>query len=243
MQDILIVNGKKELSLPPYDSFFHGHCVFTTMLVKNNKAKWLQEHLNRLFRDAQILGLKIPSEKLIKTTIEQILSITETISLRLSIHPGFFIAVAKRVKKNHLAVNQQNILLSNIQVHPQFAKYKTGSRIAYYQAEQIAKKNNCFDALLIDYRQNIVDGAKFAPVFYNNSSLIIPLGGLASICREKFIDFARQWDVVIEEKYVHKNKYNNSVILCNCLRGVLPFNIGCKKIISIIDDFNQINFS
>lgn len=72
----ILVNGCAEGLIKPMDRGFHyGDGLFETILVESGRVIFLQEHLGRLQRGCNVLGLPEVDETTIKQEIEQLISV------------------------------------------------------------------------------------------------------------------------------------------------------------------------
>lgn len=69
-----LVNGKRKNQISIYDrGFMYGDSVFETILVKDYKPQYLNEHLSRLFKGCKFLEININKYKYLKRDIKNII--------------------------------------------------------------------------------------------------------------------------------------------------------------------------
>ena len=63
--------------------FNYGDGLFETILVKNNKAQYLSDHIKRLMRGCKVLKIPTPSLKLVENSIKQSISRTKKCIIKI----------------------------------------------------------------------------------------------------------------------------------------------------------------
>jgi 4-amino-4-deoxychorismate lyase len=63
--------------------FNYGDGLFETILVKNNKALYLSDHIKRLTKGCKVLKIPTPSLKLIENSIKQSISRTKECIIKI----------------------------------------------------------------------------------------------------------------------------------------------------------------
>ena len=69
-----LVNGKRKNQISIYDrGFMYGDSVFETILVKDYKPQYLNEHLSRLFKGCKFLEINKPDDEMLLTILTKLL--------------------------------------------------------------------------------------------------------------------------------------------------------------------------
>ena len=143
------------------DSFAFGTGLYETFRTLNHKPVFLEPHLNRLFQSAQGIDLTIPFSqneivKMIARVVQQfddpiqrarILAVPEKIIIytsSLSLDPIIYKGVS-------------TITVPAVRKSPEI---KTTDYTTCLEAYKIAEKNGCFEAILLDKNNKVLEGRR-----------------------------------------------------------------------------------
>ncbi|MDP3970083.1 MAG: aminotransferase class IV [bacterium] len=201
---IISVNGKfvDHIELTGDEpEFDYGFGVFETIRTYNGKLFHLTQHLKRLQQSAEIMNFELPH------AIEKIegwanAHTKSNSDLRLKIIAApkniYILSRPLRIKNS---IYQNGISMKLYQLERFMPAVKKLNYWQEIQANAIAKKAKCYDALLINSKQEITEGA-FSNIFYiKNDVVITPRNNiLQGITRNIVLQLARQHYQVKEKK-------------------------------------------
>src|SRR5688572_1061953 len=133
--------------------------VFTTALVQNGVVQWFDEHLARLKTHAEALCIPYPGNNAIRDAIQPAIDPSATHLVRITLGIGLLFATTRAINaplpSDYAAAR---IIVTDVIVPEQFATIKTGYRLPYEQAQQVAIQQGAFEGLLIDDDGYVIDG-------------------------------------------------------------------------------------
>jgi len=205
-------------------AFMYGHGVFETIRTNNKKGFKIKEHIERLFKSAKQCNLQIKHSK------EEIQKMTEKI-IKKSSH--------KNQKIKIIAIQDKTIITSiELKINPELQKKGvkcktiTATRsladiksIAYldsYLAHEKAAAENYYDAILIDEKQEVYEGA-YSNIFWFEKDILCTKKDkvLTGITREtilKISPFKIQFKDIKIDELVGKNE----IFLSQTTTSILP---------------------
>ena len=146
---------------PGTDSFGFSSGLYETFRTKNYKPILLEPHLDRLFNSAQRINLKIIySKQEIKNMINIVINHfhDKNQRARIIVTQNKVIIYSTSLnldKKIYKGVDTLTISYTRDSPHIKTTDYK-GCLNAY----EIAKRKNCFEAILLDKKNNILEGSR-----------------------------------------------------------------------------------
>ena len=143
------------------DSFAFGRGLYETFRPMNHKPVFLEPHLDRLFQSAKRIDLKIPFSqneivKMIARVVQQfddpnqrtrILAVPEKIIIytsSLNLDPSIYKGVS-------------TITVPALRKSPEI---KTTDYTTCLEAYKIAEENDCFEAILLDKNNQVLEGSR-----------------------------------------------------------------------------------
>lgn len=146
--------------------YSYGFGVYENIRFRNSILYFIDQHVERLFKSAEAIGLvhKFTKDE-IKKYIGELVEILKTDSYNLKIlliggeNPLLFvIPLAPHFPDRKLySYGAKTITFKNERLFP---NAKTLNMLPSYIAYKKAKENNCYDALLIDSSENIIEGTR-----------------------------------------------------------------------------------
>lgn len=223
-----------------HSSFLYGDGVFTTILVKDKKIYFLQDHLNRLKIHLDFMRIAIP--KIDKKDLEKLVELNSATEgkwrLKIIVTPKgsfldtkdtrevsdvfYFLEKAKGVFQDTVSICSYTAPF----VHP-LAKIKTLAYLDHQLVKKEAENRGYDDAITFDQDQNILE-ASFANIFWTEgNSFFYPdpsLPYLDGITLSKVILLAKSMGYDIKPgKYTLKDiKTSMSVFLTSSIRIISP---------------------
>jgi branched-chain amino acid aminotransferase len=256
------VNGKivpaKEAVVSVFDhGFLYGDGVYETMKVYDGVVFMLDEHLQRLYRSASLIGLSLPtvSDHLKIATYKTLTAnslrnayVRVTVSRgpgRIGLDPDFcpvptVVIITEDFKEYPAAYYKNGISLiisetrRNLKeaINPQIKSLNFLNNIL---AKIEAKKKNAYEAVMLNAGGKLTEGTISNIAFYKNNTLCTPsiaCGILDGITRGIILDLARREGLKVREgKFTKKDIYAaEEVFITNTTMEVMP--------VSKVDDWS-----
>ncbi len=204
----------------------YGSCVFEGIRIYDGKIFKLKEHIDRLYRSADLLDLKIPFQK------SEINDVLYLLTKKQNVINGYIRPVAWRGSekmaisaidsKTHLAIATWawpsyfspekilqgiNLTVSNwVRPSPNSAPVDSKAAGLYMicsLSKHEAERKGFDDALMLDYRGLIAEATGANIFFTKNGKLFTPIADcfLDGITRKTVIEIAKNQGLEVEENY------------------------------------------
>ena len=258
----IYINGKfykrKDAKISVFDSStMLGDGIWDSLRYHNNKFIFLKEHLDRLFKDAKLIDLKIHltrkkiSEALIKTI--KINKMKTDVHLRIIISRGIKSTPYQSPK---VTISKPTIIIIPEYKKPDIKTYKKGLKLVTVktirgpinvQNPQInslsklncilacieANKKNADEALMFDINGNIATNNSTHFFFVKNKTVYTSTGKycVTGITRQKIIDLCKKNKIKVKEKNFKLNEVLNAdeAFCTGSFAGIVPVNQINKK--------------
>ena len=258
----IYINGKfykrKDAKISVFDSStMLGDGIWDSLRYHNNKFIFLKEHLDRLYKDAKLIDLKIHltrkklSEALIKTI--KINKMKTDVHLRIIVSRGIKSTPYQSPK---VTISKPTIIIIPEYKKPDIKTYKKGLKLVTVktirgpinvQNPQInslsklncilacieANKKNADEALMFDINGNIATNNSTHFFFVKNKTVFTSTGKycVTGITRQKIIDLCKKNKIKVKEKNFKLNEVLNAdeVFCTGSFAGVVPVNQINKK--------------
>ncbi len=258
----IYINGKfykrKDAKLSVFDSStMLGDGIWDSLRYHNNNFIFLKEHLDRLYKDAKLIDLKIHltrkklSEALIKTI--KINKMKTDVHLRLIVSRGIKSTPYQSPK---VTISKPTIIIIPEYKKPDIKAYKKGLKLVTVktirgpinvQNPQInslsklncilacieANKKNADEALMFDINGNIATNNSTHFFFVKNKTVFTSTGKycVTGITRQKIIDLCKQNKIKVKEKNFKLNEVLNAdeAFCTGSFAGIVPVNQINKK--------------
>jgi 4-amino-4-deoxychorismate lyase len=220
----LIIDGKKATLSETEFTNFHGNSVFTTLRSFNGKLLLWQKHWQRLSCQAIFFGFSVPSEKIIRQLIiNEVNGLKIDQKIRIIINQKKFAITCEPFSTPVSSIYQGvQIIISDYQVHPQLAPFKTGNSLPYFLARKQAISNKAFEAFLKNENGFVVDGSFTSIMMFDGQILTALEGGLLGCMREQALDYAIKKGIKISRAYIKQQELKGQLLLANSLLGIVP---------------------
>lgn len=218
-------------------SFKSGIGLIETMLWTGEKVLYAKEHFKRLWSGAERLQMDMShlSEKKLLKECEMLVYSNiaqEKAMIRLQLflkneEVGYLIEIMPFPTINKLLQNEIKVgIIEEWTITPSvFSPLKTSNRLLYEMASRHAKRNQWYDALLMNSSGRIAEGS-FNNIFWvkGNSIFTPPLteGCVAGIMRAVILNASIEWNVQEQILTLKELKDADEVFLCNSVRGLQP---------------------
>ena len=258
----IYINGKfykrKDAKISVFDSStMLGDGIWDSLRYHNNNFIFLKEHLDRLYKDAKLIDLKIHltrkklSEALIKTI--KINKMKTDIHIRIIVSRGIKSTPYQSPK---VTISKPTIIIIPEYKKPDIKAYKKGLKLVTVktirgpinvQNPQInslsklncilacieANKKNADEALMFDINGNIATNNSTHFFFVKNKTVFTSTGKycVTGITRQKIIDLCKKNKIKVKEKNFKLNEVLNAdeAFCTGSFAGIVPVNQINKK--------------
>ncbi len=258
----IYINGKfykrKDAKISVFDSStMLGDGIWDSLRYHNDNFIFLKEHLDRLYKDAKLIDLKIHltrknlSEALIKTI--QINKMKTDVHLRIIVSRGIKSTPYQSPK---VTISKPTIIIIPEYKKPDIKAYKKGLKLVTVktirgpinvQNPQInslsklncilacieANKKNADEALMFDINGNVATNNSTHFFFVKNNTVYTSTGKycVTGITRQKIIDLCKKNKIKVKEKnFKLKEVLNADEAFCTgSFAGIVPVNQINKK--------------
>ena len=258
----IYINGKfykrKDAKISVFDSStLLGDGIWDSLRYHNNNFIFLKEHLDRLYKDAKLIDLKIHltrkklSEALIKTI--KINKMKTDVHLRIIVSRGIKSTPYQSPK---VTISKPTIIIIPEYKKPDIKAYKKGLKLVTVktirgpinvQNPQInslsklncilacieANKKNADEALMFDINGNIATNNSTHFFFVKNKTVFTSTGKycVTGITRQKIIDLCKKNKIKVKEKNFKLNEVLNAdeAFCTGSFAGIVPVNQINKK--------------
>ncbi len=210
-----------------------GLGAFTTILAKNNKIYFFDDHYHRLQTTCKQLGLTFTLSKTqCLQVLWQLMKKNKLPESQLKIMVSSQIAI---LIKPHQPLPQKiyekgaTLFYDPQWQHPQsfLSMHKTTSYAVYYLAKQAALKNKALDCILTNNNHEILECATANIFIIKGNKIITPpvaSGILPGIIRNRIFKVCKKGKIPIHEKKLtwHLLQNADTVFVSNSLKGIVP---------------------
>ena len=262
----IYINGKfykrNEAKISVFDSsVLLGDGVWDSLRYHNNKFIFLNEHLDRLYKDAKLINLKIHvSRKKLSEALKKTIKINK---MKTDVH--LRIVVSRGIKSTPYQSPKVTISKPTIIIIPEYKKpdikaYKKGLKLVTVktirgpinvQNPQInslsklncilacieANKKNADEALMFDINGNIATNNSTHFFFVKNNTVFTSTGKycVTGITRQKIIDICKKNKIKVKEKNFKLNEVLNAdeAFCTGSFAGIVPVNAINKRKFSL----------
>ena len=258
----IYINGKfykrKDAKISVFDSStMLGDGIWDSLRYHKNNFIFLKEHLDRLYKDAKLIDLKIHltrkklSEALIKTI--KINKMKTDVHIRIIVSRGIKSTPYQSPK---VTISKPTIIIIPEYKKPDIKAYKKGLKLVTVktirgpinvQNPQInslsklncilacieANKKNADEALMFDINGNIATNNSTHFFFVKNNTVFTSTGKycVTGITRQKIIDICKKIKIKVKEKNFKLNEVLNAdeAFCTGSFAGIVPVNQINKK--------------
>ena len=258
----IYINGKfykrKDAKISVFDSStMLGDGIWDSLRYHNNNFIFLKEHLDRLYKDAKLIDLKIHlnrkklSEALIKTI--KINKMKTDVHLRIIVSRGIKSTPYQSPK---VTISKPTIIIIPEYKKPDIKAYKKGLKLVTVktirgpinvQNPQInslsklncilacieANKKNADEAIMFDINGNVSTNNSTHFFFVKNNTVFTSTGKycVTGITRQKIIDLCKKNKIKVKEKNFKLNEVLNAdeAFCTGSFAGIVPVNQINKK--------------
>ena len=258
----IYINGKfykrKDAKISVFDSStMLGDGIWDSLRYHNDNFIFLKEHLDRLYKDAKLIDLKIHltrkklSEALIKTI--QINKMKTDVHLRIIVSRGIkstpyqspkvtiskpTIIIIPEYKKPDVKAYKQGLKLVTVKtirgpINVQNPQINSLSKLNCILACIEANKKNADEALMFDINGNVATNNSTHFFFVKNNTVFTSTGKycVTGITRQKIIDLCKKNKIKVKEKNFKLNEVLNAdeAFCTGSFAGIVPVNQINKK--------------
>lgn len=275
-----VSRGKARVSIFDH-GFLYGDGIYETLRTYQGKVWQVEEHVDRLFQSARMISLNLPWTKnqvkswILKTAgRNQKLLDRERSSgrkkrpaefrIRVTVTRGenkfdfgkakkpTIVIFAQRLKEPLREIFKKGVSLITFEEERILPQAKTINLIPSILAQQAADKKKAFEALLVDRKGNVREGARSNFFLIGKGKLVTPgLFVLPGITRELILKIAREMMPVEIRGVSKKELYEaDECFITNAPLGIIPVTkidgrkVGSGKVgqgtLKIIKDFQDL---
>jgi 4-amino-4-deoxychorismate lyase len=249
----VIINGVQGDELSSLDrGLLYGDGVFETVAVKQGKPQFWEEHLERLLRGCEVLGLQNLEIPLLEKEVQQLLAPNSRIDcvLKIIITRGIggrgykptLQALTRIVQKfpwpeypasfveEGISITQCDFVLSR---QSKLSKIKHLNRL-----EQVLARSEWEDeyqeGLVCDVEGNIIEGTSANVFFQINDNLVTPKldqCGVAGVMRKMIIEYCHENNIALQVRDFKHSELDDidAMFLCNSIHAVWPVSHFCER--------------
>ena len=219
--------------------YSYGFGVYETIKVRNGVLYFASQHIDRLFKSAEIIGLFHPYGKAqIKTYLEDLIDKLkpESCNIKMLLIGGrepllFITALAPLFPDRKLY--SQGVKTITVRYERLLPNAKTLNMLPSYMAYKKAKESDCYDAIYIDSEGFITEGTRTNFFAIKGSILFSPPEPkiLAGVTRKTVLFVAKKYGFKVQEKNISLAKIGqyDGAFLTSTSTKIIP--------IRQIDDF------
>lgn len=220
--------------------------IFETMRSYHGRIVYFHQHLKRLEKSAELIGMKFPySLQKIKGMITRTIRINKfkdayvKLILLGAVNKTDVIIIVKKYQPYLLKKYTKGFSAAISQFRQRdifLAQIKTTNRSLYERAFNQAKAIGFDEAIILNKQGNITEGTRSNIFFAKNNTLFTPAlecGCLAGITRQAVLDLAKKSKIKVNQcKFSLQELYQaDEAFLTNSLMGVMPLKkVERKKI-------------
>ncbi|MBI5740451.1 MAG: aminotransferase class IV [Nitrospirae bacterium] len=241
---------KNKALIPVFDhGFLYGDGIYETMRAYKGVVFRLEEHIERLFRSAAMISLKIPKapgeiKQAVYETIKANGHMEAVIRLTVSrgagpigLDPGLcpvptFVIISGEFRKYPVRHYRNGVKIAIVNTRRNFRgaldpRIKSLNFLNGILAKIEAKNRGAFEAVMLDYRGYLAEGSISNIFFVKDGTLCTPsveVGILDGITRKIIIDCAKEAGIkVVEGRFRKEDVYNaEEVFISNTTMEVMP---------------------
>tara|TARA_A100000164_G_scaffold284968_1_gene257891 strand:- start:549 stop:1442 length:894 start_codon:yes stop_codon:yes gene_type:complete len=258
----IYINGKfynrKDAKISVFDSStLLGDGIWDSLRYHNNKFIFLKEHLDRLYKDAKLIDLKIHlSRKRLAEELKKIIQINKMKTdahLRIIISRGIkstpyqspkvtiskpTIIIIPEYKKPDIKAYTKGLKLVTVKtirgpINAQNPQINSLSKLNCIMACIEANKKNADEALMFDVNGNIATNNSTHFFYVKNKTVFTSTGKycVTGITRQKIIDLCKKNKIKVREKNFKLNEVLNAdeAFCTGSFGGIVPVNQINKK--------------
>lgn len=207
-------------------------CPFSlieTLRIERQECQLWSRHKQRLLNSAIWFGITLHAEQLEQAYQQQIqaLSASTTWRLRLELHADGVIHWQSAPLKELSGQQKVRLGTSCLDSNNPLSRHKTSVREVYDLAWQNAEKNLCFDTLLFNQRDELVEGGRsnvIVRIAGHHYTPPVSSGLLPGVMRAQLLE-DQEWQ--IQQRVITRAELlaADRIYVCNALRGVFAVEL------------------
>lgn len=228
-------------------AFRYGDSLFETIHANGTEIQYLPEHLDRLTKGMECLGMILPNDfrNQIKKNITYLINKNKAFSgtrIRLSVfrnNGGLYTPTDNSIsyliemtplEDDHYSLNKKGLKIGIYDEIPKanniLSQFKTGNSLPFILAGNYRKLMNWDDCLILNEKGNIVESLSSNLFLVKDGNLITPSlqnGAVAGIMRKQVIKIAQKLNIkVTEEANLHSSHLLSAdeIFITNAIKGI-----------------------
>jgi 4-amino-4-deoxychorismate lyase len=233
-------------------SFMYGDSIFETMILKNGKIKYLDDHLERLFHGLKVLDIMLPARftgtflNESAAALAQLNDHTSYARIKLQVwrksggliipaeQEGVFVITASNLTPPD-SIKEAVAFFDGVRLsYTPYSAYKTGNMLPYILAGIQLKKTGKDDLILFNNHDAVTE-CVYSNIFWVKDHTVytptIDCGCIAGIMRKQIIRFLKEKNIpVYEGKFGRAELLSADLAFTSNVSGIAVIaNIGNKK--------------
>ncbi|MPW25084.1 4-amino-4-deoxychorismate lyase [Alkalibaculum sp. M08DMB] len=226
--------------IPLDQGYLYGYGLFETLKVKYNKILFFNEHMDRISKSSEKIGIKFHLE------YSQVYTYCEELILANKINDGVLrITCSKGDQENNVIITSrenpygEEMILKGLSIMTSSAirnelsilvDIKTNNYLENLLILNIAKENGYNEAILYNTKGFLSEGTMSNIFFVKDSVIFTPAlnnGLLSGIIRDKVIRLVKLLKLPIEEGYFTNEDLTcaDEIFITNSLMEIMPVNL------------------
>ncbi len=242
VENYYVING----TITPIGDFSYNFSnsskiIYEVIRVRNSTPIFFEQHLNRLIKSVELLGLVQPNKDMIEWMIVDLLRINpvEENNIRISLVYGsskspdllvYFIPSSYPTQYQR----DNGVELKTLKANRDNPNAKVEDANLRENADKIIKESGCYEVLLVNSNDFITEGSRSNIFFIKDDALFSPPIDLVlrGITRQVVINISKKLEIPFKEELVSIDRLTefDGAFLTGTSPGILP--------ISIIDEVN-----
>lgn len=238
MKEFMFLDGEPCGKKIPLRSLLYAEGVFETFRWKGSPPVYLEKHLNRMKRGAELLSIPLPTQKSIENSVQKTVqksNITDAY-VKICLLSSGSMTFYDKAEKGHLLTIIKNYEAQKEHMHAHIASFRRNSSspllciksMNYLEnvlARREAKSMGYDESIFLNQRDEITEGSATNLFWVKKGVLYTPsvdCGLLPGIIREALISIAPDLDFEVKEGKFNLDDvlFSDGAFLTNSLIGV-----------------------
>ncbi len=234
-------------------NYAYGYGVYETLKLRSGLVFFPDQHVERLFHSADIIGIEIPFKKdTVENWIRELVSVNKLQDANIKMlciggprggDPNVYIFMLNPLFPDR-KFYREGISVITFSGERHYPKAKSLSMLVSTMAYREAVAKDCYDALLVNRDSNITEGTRTNVFYVKNGSLFTPPAdeALEGVTKHTLIDCLKKNRIGITEKDLPVSALDNvdGVFLTSTSSKVLPVSCANDIEIGIPDEVREI---
>lgn len=219
----------------------YGDGLFETMLLKDGRIRFVEDHFERLQQGCDRLGIPMPSRDLLLNEIQQLCQVQQGV-VKLTLTRGR----AERGYRPAQSASPTRLLQlfeaplssftngvtvrwcdTRLARNATLAGLKHCNRLEQVLAQAEWRDSDVYEGLMLDTEGELICATMSNVFVVIDGALITPdlrYSGVAGVMRKNILRMARTMNIEVDERAVRAEELTlaQEVFVCNAVRGIMP---------------------